>query len=315
MSRTRKGRPIDGWLVIDKPLGLTSAQVVGRLKRATGAAKLGHAGTLDPLASGVLPIAFGEATKTMGFAMDGRKAYRVTIAWGEARDTDDAEGAVIARSDVRPDAAALCAALPRFTGRILQTPPRFSAIKVAGRRAYDLARAGEAVTLAPRLVEIDSVTLLSQETDTATLEIACGKGTYIRSLARDLAEALGTCGHVRTLRRTRVGPFNEAQSISLDSVIEEAQCARHLKRMLPIMTALDDIPAVAVSEREADFIRSGRTVALPDSGAIRAVCDDGVIVVVAAGQPVAIARIDAGMVRPMRVFNPSTTEEHDVDHG
>jgi tRNA pseudouridine55 synthase len=313
MSR-RKGRPLSGWLNIDKPLGLTSAAVVGRLKRAFGAAKVGHGGTLDPLASGVLPIAFGEATKTMPFVVDGSKSYRFTVAWGEARSTDDGEGAVVATSPVRPSASAIEAALPRFVGSVAQVPPAYSAIKLDGQRAYDLARAGEAVVLAERVVEIAALRLVGQpDADHAVLEVDCSKGTYVRSLARDLARALGTVGHVAALRRLRVGPFLEASAISLDSAEAFGHSPAPQERLLPILTALDDIPAMALGGAEAELVRAGR--AIPDpSGSAGRLREGDVVCVTAGGQPVAIARFDSGKLRPVRVFNLEARGVTDVDH-
>ncbi len=217
--RHRRGTPIHGWLAIDKPEGLTSAQVVGRVRRITNAAKLGHGGTLDPLATGVLPIALGEATKTVAYVMDGAKTYRFTVRWGEKRDTDDTEGRVTAMSDVRPAAAAIRAALAAFTGEIAQVPPAYSALKIDGERAYKLARAEQEVRLAPRPVRIDSLALVSvDDADHATFQVDCGKGTYVRALARDLAAALGTLGAVSRLRRLRVGPFEEAGATTLETL-------------------------------------------------------------------------------------------------
>ena len=215
-QRKREKRNVDGWLILDKPVGMTSTHAVSVVKRAFAAKKAGHAGTLDPLATGVLPIALGEATKTVPFVMDGRKSYRFTVRWGIETDTDDAEGQAIASSEGRPDMDAVRAALPRFTGTIMQTPPKFSAVKIAGERAYDLAREGEAVSLEPRPVEIDRFDLVRVvDGDHAEFAAECGKGTYVRALARDLGRALGTCGHVVALRRTAVGPFTEQGAASL----------------------------------------------------------------------------------------------------
>jgi tRNA pseudouridine55 synthase len=214
----RPKQKVDGWVVLDKPLGMGSTQAVGRVRWLFTAAKAGHGGTLDPLATGVLPIALGEATKTVPFVMDGRKEYRFTLRFGQARSTDDGEGAVTATSDDRPSDEAIRAALPRFTGCFEQMPPAFSALKIGGQRAYDLARAGQAVDLKPRAVTIDRLELLSRpDADHADFVVTCGKGTYIRSLGRDLARALGTVGHLSALRRTAVGPFREELAISLPS--------------------------------------------------------------------------------------------------
>jgi tRNA pseudouridine55 synthase len=305
--RRRKGAPISGWLNVDKPVGPSSSAAVGRLKRAFGAAKVGHGGTLDPLASGVLPVAFGEATKVIGFVVDADKRYRFTVRWGEARSTDDAEGEVLATSPGRPAAAAIVAALPRFTGTIDQVPPRFSAIKLDGRRAYALARAGEPVELVARRVAVHALVLIDQpDPDQAVLEMRCGKGTYVRSLARDLAVALGTVGHVTALRRLAVGPFPVESAIPLDLLTELGHSAAALERLLPILTPLADIPAVAVTGAEAELIRSGQAVpavGLGRPGPSPPFREGDVVSVTAGDLPVAMARIDSGQLRPVRVFN------------
>ncbi len=261
MGRRNKGDAIHGWVPLDKPPGMTSTQAVARVKRMFNAQKAGHAGTLDPLATGLLPIALGEATKTVPFLMDREKAYRFTIRWGEATTTDDSEGAVIETSAVRPSAAAIAAALPQFTGEISQVPPKFSAVRIDGERAYDIAREGGEVELEARLVEIHEARLLgTPDEDHSELEILCGKGTYVRSLARDLARVLGTVGHVSALRRTLVGPFDEAAAISLESLGAICESARHLERLAPVETVLDDIPALAVTTEQAQRLRQGRSV-------------------------------------------------------
>ena len=307
MSR-RKGAPISGWLNVDKPVGPSSSAVVGRVRRALGAAKVGHGGTLDPLASGVLPIALGEATKVIGFVVDAEKRYRFTVRWGAARSTDDAEGEVIEESAARPSDAAITAALPAFTGTIEQVPPRFSALKLDGKRAYALARAGEPVELAPRRVEIRELILVERpDADHAVLEVACGKGTYVRSLARDLARTVGTVGHVAALRRLAVGGFRVEAAITLDFLVDRGHSAAAFERLLPILTPLADIPAVAVTGAEAELIRNGQAV--PAAGLDRPGSQlpfrDGDVVSVTTGElPVAMARIDSGRLRPVRVFNP-----------
>jgi tRNA pseudouridine55 synthase len=306
MAARRKGDPIHGWIVLDKPLGLTSAQAVARVRRAFGAAKAGHGGTLDPLATGVLPIALGEATKTVAFEMDASKAYRFTLRWGAATTTDDAEGEVTETSPNRPTEAEIEAILPRFTGEILQTPPVYSAIKVAGRRAYARARNQEAFELAPRPVVVERLALNHSDGDTASFEVACGKGTYMRALARDLARALGSCGHIVELRRTRAGPFAESQAISLDSLEALRHSAAALERLLPIETALDGIPALALSEGEARVLRSGQSVPLlraQDVDRIGSLVPGIAVCAMANGKPVAVARFDQGRLRPVRVFN------------
>jgi len=296
---------IHGWIALDKPEGLGSTQALAKVKWLFNAAKAGHGGTLDPLASGLLPIALGEATKTVSWAMEGRKTYRVLIRWGEARTTDDREGEISALSDHRPSHIDIDATLSRFEGEILQTPPRFSAIKVKGERAYDLARAGEAVDLAPRTVFIEKVDLLGlPDADHAELSIICGKGTYIRSLARDLAEALGTVGHVARLRRTAVGPFDEKDMISLEKLEELSHKAPGDNAMegvlRPIETVLDGIPALAVKDAEAQRLRQGQPVLL--RGASAPIAQDAVLVMW--GQrPLGICSIEKGSLKPKRLFN------------
>lgn len=297
------GRPLHGWLVLDKPLGLSSSHAVGRVRRLTGAAKAGHGGTLDPLATGILPIALGEATKTVAWAMSGRKTYRFSVRWGEERSTDDSEGEVVARSTLRPGRAAIEAALARFTGRILQVPPRFSALKVGGRRAYALARAEETVELAPRPVEIAALRLASSsDTDHAEFVAEVGKGTYIRALARDLGRALGTCAYVTALRRTAVGRFTEAQAIGLDKLEEIGQFPALFTYLLPIETALDDIPALALSEAEAARLRHGQAIDLERSGE-RALTQGEMVCATSGGRPVALAEVQGERLRPVRVLN------------
>jgi tRNA pseudouridine55 synthase len=308
MGRRRGGRPIHGWIVLDKPLGLTSSRAVGAVRRITGAAKAGHGGTLDPLATGVLPIALGEATKTVAWAMAGRKTYRFSLRWGEARTTDDAEGAVVATSGTRPDAAAIAAVLPDFTGTILQMPPVYSAIKLGGQRAYKLARAGAEVALAPRPIEIAALRLIGQpDADHAEFEMVTGKGAYVRALGRDLAAALGTLAHVSALRRLAVGPFTLERAISLDNLAALDHSAAAFGHLLPIETALDDIPALALTEAEAHRLRHGQSV-VPLLAADRARIDQlgtGAMVRATTGQTlVALAEIVAGGLRPVRVINP-----------
>lgn len=303
MSRKKAGIPIHGWLVLDKPLGMSSAQAVAAVRRALGAAKAGHGGTLDPLATGVLPIALGEATKTVSYVMDGAKTYRFAVRWGESRATDDAEGAVTATSPLRPSEQAIRAALPRFTGEIEQVPPAYSALKLDGERAYDLARRGETPELAPRQVRIDRLDLLTADADSARFEVRCGKGTYIRSLARDLAVALGTFGYVAELRRTACGPFTESQAISLDKLAGFVHIAASF--VLPVATALDDIPALAVTEDEAQCLSRGQSipVSAPDAARVAAAGPPNQIVRAhAADRLVALARIDGAMLRPVRVL-------------
>jgi tRNA pseudouridine55 synthase len=302
--------------VLDKPVGISSAKAVAEARRAFNANKTGHGGTLDPLASGILPLAFGEATKTVAYAMAGPKSYRFTLRFGTATATDDVEGEVVARSDVRPSGDAILAVLPRFTGAIDQVPPVYSALKVAGERAYRLARGGAAVTLAARTVEVDTLTLVARpDSDHAEFAVSCGKGFYIRSLARDLAAALGTVGHVSALRRTRVGPFHEGHALALAKLQELGHSPAAFERLLPIETVLDDIPALAITEGEAKRLRQGQAVAALDTGAgprwhpgkshpDKGYPDEGTIfLAMADGKPVALARIERGCVRPVRVLN------------
>ena len=309
MGGRKSGRAIHGWIILDKPAGMTSARAVARVRALVNAAKAGHGGTLDPLATGVLPIALGEATKTVSYVMDGLKTYRFTVRWGEARDTDDAEGAVTATSDVRPDGDAIRAALGDFTGPIEQVPPDFSAIKVGGRRAFRLARAKEAVHLEARIVQVDSIELVDlPDADHAVIEVRCGKGTYMRSLARDLAHRLGTVGHVSALRRTAVGPFDQSAAISLDYLAALGHSAPLSKCLLAVETALDDIPALALNATQADHLRHGRPVRLRVPGmrplaAIESLDDGDMLCAMADGRPVALARYEDGEIRPVRVLN------------
>jgi tRNA pseudouridine55 synthase len=305
MARKRKGEAVHGWLVVDKPLGVSSAAVVAKAKRLLNAAKVGHGGTLDPLASGLLPLAFGEATKTVSYAMDGRKSYRFTVRWGEERDSGDAEGSIIATSGVRPDEAAIRAVLPGLTGDVLQVPPAFSALKVDGQRAYDLARDGRPPDLPARPVRIDRLDLLRLiGPDEAEFEVDCGKGTYVRAIGRDLGRALGCFGFLSALRRTRVGPFTEADAISLDSNSESDDLPPLSERLLPLMTVLDDIPALAVTESDAKRLATGLPV-LPDlSGS--SLPPDTVACAHLAGTPVALVLFDGSVFRPQRVFTLQT---------
>lgn len=315
MARRRKGEDIHGWVILDKPLDMTSTQAVSAVRRVFNAKKAGHAGTLDPLASGILPIALGEATKTVPFAMEGDKVYRFTVKWGERTDTLDAEGEIVARSEVRPERVAIEAVLPGFVGEIEQVPPAYSAIKVGGERAYDLARDGEDVQLDARIVRIDALELLDCPTaDMAVLEMRCGKGAYVRSLARDLAHALGTEGHVAALRRIRVGSFEEAESTGLDVLKEMAHKGAASEALLPVQTALDDIPALAVTEEEAFQLKQGRSIVLLPRQAQELKMQRRPLIIAdrdcsfsalatCKGQAVAIGDARAGKFQPWRVFN------------
>ena len=294
---------VDGWIVLDKPAGLTSSQAVGRVRRLFGRGiKAGHAGTLDPLATGVLPIALGEATKTVPFVADGAKSYRFAVRFGEARTTDDTEGEVVETSTIRPSDAALLAALPGFIGRIEQRPPAFSAIKIGGRRAYDLARRGEAPELQSRPVDVHRLALLERpDPDHAVLEMDCGKGTYVRSLARDLGRALGTVAHVAWLRRTRSGPFGEGGAISLAKLEEFGHKSPPLEQLRPVLAALADIPALAVSGTDAALLRQGRPLKLPSDVPVPTTAST--ICATAEGKPVALVRFAGETLAPVRVFN------------
>ena len=320
MARKRKGSPVHGWVILDKPQGVTSTQAVSRVKRLFDAQKAGHAGTLDPLATGILAVALGEATKTVPYAMDAEKTYRFTARWGEARDTDDAEGAVTARIDVRPTREAILAALPTFTGEIMQSPPAYSAVKVAGERAYDLAREGETPNLEPRPVLIREARLVAQpDADTAEFEIVCGKGAYVRAWVRDLARALGTLGHVISLRRTRLGALSADAAISLEKLEALGHSPAALEHLRPIATVLDGIPALAVSGGDAVRLRSGNPILLrvpqferlaehEDFGKATGTEGQGLTVYLstAKGEPVALAHVAKGELRPFRVFNFGT---------
>jgi len=298
MSAPRSQRvEVNGWVILDKPVGLTSTQAVSKLKRLFNAKKAGHAGTLDPLASGVLPVAFGEATKTVPFVQDGEKAYRFTVRWGVETDSDDAEGTVTQTSDLRPEREDVERLLPRFTGEIMQTPPVYSAIKINGERAYDLARDGEKVELAPRPVTIHSLRLVDGDRDHAVLEAECGKGTYVRAIARDLGRMLGCHGHVVALRRTRVGPFFETESAPLSDLLDAPETAH--EDMLSIEAGLSELPCIVLDRNGAARLRRGQSVILrgrdaPCEGPAYAVC---------AGIPIASGMVEGGEFLPNRVFN------------
>jgi tRNA pseudouridine55 synthase len=308
VARRRKGDAVSGWICLDKPYDLTSTHVVSRVRRAFNAQKAGHAGTLDPLATGILPIALGEATKTVPFLVDADKAYRFTIAWGRTTATYDREGETIAESAVRPSVAEVEAVLQRFVGEISQVPPAYSAIKVDGERAYDLARAGETVELAARTVTIHSARVAeAPDADHVTLEIECGKGTYVRAIARDLAELLGACGHVSALRRTRVGGFTEESAVTLELLEELGHKARQSEVLLPVETALDDIPELAVTAEDAFRLKQGRPIVLVPRQveAVKARLKPGsrTVSAMAGGVVVALCEMRAGRLEPSRVFH------------
>ncbi len=298
MARRRKGKPINGWVLLDKPVGVVSTKALNKVRWLFGAAKAGHAGTLDPLASGMLPIALGEATKIIARVTDSSKSYRFTVRWGEERNTDDADGEIVRTSEARPTRAELEAALDVYIGDIEQVPPAFSAIKVDGERAYALARDGEAVELAARTVHVDDLRLLAFEDggDVAELELDCGKGTYVRAIARDLGRDLGCFGHVQTLRRTRVGPFQVEAAISLDNLEALMHKGALETALQPVDAGLADIPAVAITGTEADRLRSGQPIRVPSSL-------QGTVYAKAGGRPIAMAHLQDGELRPTRVFN------------
>ena len=303
MARRKKGKLVHGWLVLDKPQGMTSTQAVGAVKRLFEAQKAGHAGTLDPLATGILPIALGEATKTVPFAVDGEKAYRFTVRFGAETDTDDSEGAIVETSESRPSRAAIEAVLDDFTGEISQVPPRYSAIKIDGNRAYDLARSGAAVELEPRTVVIEDLRLVEMpDAETAVFEAECGKGTYVRAIARDMGRTLGCLGHVIALRRTRVGSFDETDAVGLDALQAAAQEgeAALAGQLLPVEAALEALPDLGVGPGDAASLARGQSVLVRGR--------DAPVLSGAAwahfkGRILALGELEKGAFRPTRVFN------------
>ena len=308
MGRRKRGEIVNGWVCLDKPFGMGSTEAVSEVRRLFDAQKAGHAGTLDPLASGILPIALGEATKTVPFMMEAQKVYRFTINWGISTDSLDREGEIVARSDVRPDVEAVRVALPAFVGEIDQVPPQFSAIKVDGQRAYDLAREGTDFELASRRVMIHEATVSdAPDADHVELTIRTGKGVYVRSLARDLATALGTEGHVSALRRERVGPFSTENAVSLDFLTDLVHRDAAFEGLLPVATALDDIPELAVTEQDAFSLRQGRPIVLlpRQVETLKSRLRDGSRTVSAFQDQtlVALGQLQAGRFEPDRVFN------------
>lgn len=311
MSKPKsKKRNIHGWVVLDKPYGMTSTQAVGAVKYALGAKKAGHAGTLDPLATGLLPIALGEATKTVPIVQDGAKIYRFAVNWGKQTSTDDLEGDVIAKSDVRPDAVAIKAILPEFIGVIQQVPPTFSAIKVKGARAYDLARDGEKVELMARPIKIDALELIDMGDGFSWFEVTCGKGTYVRALVRDMAKRLGTYGHVRALVRWVVGPFSYKDRVQLTDIcgpdpdnIERipqrwADAASHI---VPLEAALGEVAAFPICQDDAHKIRLGNAILMRGSGAPLKL---DLAYVHEAGHALALGKVEKGQFKPKRVILP-----------
>ncbi|WP_309667538.1 tRNA pseudouridine(55) synthase TruB [Tabrizicola sp.] len=299
MGRTKKGRVVSGWLVVDKPAGITSTTVVNKVKWAFGAQKAGHAGTLDPAATGVLAIALGEATKTVPFVTDALKCYRFRVTFGAATTTDDAEGEVIARADARPTDAGIEAALAAFRGDIQQVPPQYSAVKVDGERAYDLAREGEVMDLAARPLWVDSLTVLARpDADHVDLEMVCGKGGYVRAIARDLGAALGCLGHVQWLRREWSGPFTAAQGVTLDQIDAEAKTDALDARLLPLEVGLADLPEFPATAEGAARLRNG------NPGMVIASAEWGTEGWASLnGQAIAVGHYRGGELHPTRVFN------------
>ena len=307
MGRRKKGEAVSGWVCLDKPYDFGSTQAVGKIRWLFNAQKAGHAGTLDPLATGILPIALGEATKTVPFMMDADKAYRFMIEWGRTTTTLDREGETTASSDVRPTREVVEAALPAFVGEIQQVPPIYSAIKVDGERAYDLARAGETPELKARTVTIHSARVsAAPDADHVEIEIECGKGTYVRSIVRDLAEALGACAHVSALRRTRVGPFTEDRAITLEILEDLGHKAALPEVLLPVETALDDIPALAVTAEDAFRLAQGRSIVLVprqvETLKARLTGGSRLVSAMEGDRLVALAEMRAGKLNPVRVF-------------
>ena len=299
-----KKRDVHGWLILDKPVGMTSTHAVAIVKRVFRAKKAGHAGTLDPLASGCLPIALGEATKTVPYVMDGEKAYRFTVNWGVETTTDDTEGSPTRTSDKRPTQDEIQALLPQFTGAILQVPPQFSAIKIDGERAYDLARDGETVKLEAREVVIERLAIMSHTPEATVIEAECGKGTYVRAIARDLGRALGCFGHVTALRRTRVGPFSEAIFVTADDltrdITDPAERETHLTGLMaPVERGLDDLPSHTVSTSDAARLRRGQGIILRGRDAPIL---EGHVTVFCGSDLVAIGDVQGAELRPHRVF-------------
>lgn len=307
-QRRKKGRPVSGWIVLDKPYDFGSTEAVSKLKWLFQAQKAGHAGTLDPLATGVLPIAFGEATKTVPYVMDGAKTYRFTAKWGEATTTDDREGETIARSDKRPSRAEIEAAMPRFTGAIDQVPPQFSAVKIGGARAYDLAREGETIALEARTIDVHELRLIdSPDADHAVFEAVTGKGAYVRALVRDLARALQTEGHVAELRRTAVGPFRVETGVTIEALEKMETPEARDAVLLPIDAALVSLPQAAIGGPEAEKLKRGQPAVVSPAVAkgVRG-AETGLIPAVLAsmhGEAVALCELDGLKLKPLRVFN------------
>lgn len=307
MARKRKGNKVDGWIVIDKPYDMGSTKVVGKCRWLTKAQKAGHAGTLDPLATGVLPIAFGEATKTIPYMMNERKTYQFTVTWGEERTTDDLEGDVTSTSDIIPSADDILNELPNFIGVIKQKPPAFSAIKIDGKRAYDLARAGEEFEIKEREVEVFNLKVIDSDKGSTTFEMECSKGTYVRSVGRDLARNLGTFGYISMLRRTKVGSFGIDSTISLEKLEELVHSAPLEEWILNVVTVLDDILALAVTKEQADFLKNGGFIPREDIkenlASLSSNCTDVTYKAMEGDKLIALCELDENHLKPVRVFN------------
>lgn len=307
MGRRKKGQPLSGWINLDKPAGIGSTKALARVRKFLDAQKAGHAGTLDPLASGILPIALGEATKVIPYIQDADKTYSFTVKWGEATDTEDSEGQIIATSEERPTREQIERALPAFIGEITQIPPKYSAIKIDGQRAYDLARAGEDVEMKSRTVHIHELALLAERGQEAEFRVTCGKGTYVRALARDVALKLGTYSHITALRREAVGHFTLDGAISLE-ILENMDHSAALKEILqPLQAPLDDIPALPLKENEVVKLRNGQSLSFISKGDFarlpqNAAANDPVLATLD-GTAVALVEIEGASVNPFRVFN------------
>ena len=302
-QRKKKGRPISGWVILDKPVGIGSTQCVSKIKWLFQAAKAGHAGTLDPLASGMLPLALGEATRTVPFIMDGQKTYRFTVTWGVETNTDDLAGEAVKKSDERPTKQEILALLPNYIGEIEQVPPQFSAVKIDGERAYKRARDGEEMEIKSRIVEIETLELIENTSDTATFEVLCGKGTYVRSLARDMGRDLKCYGHITELRRTSVAPFLEEDLIPLEKLVEmEGDLDKLDSELFTTGTALDEILEVPVTKEQVHRLRLGNSIVLRGRDAI-AHADEAFAS--SGDELIAIGVIDKGQFKPKRVFQHS----------
>lgn len=312
MARRKKGDKIDGWINLNKPVGITSTQALAIVKRVLGPQKAGHAGTLDPLASGILPLALGEATKTVPYVQDSIKIYNFEVTWGEQRTTDDAEGAAMKSSDMRPVRAEIEALLPSFHGEIDQIPPQFSAIKVDGNRAYDLARDGETFELKTRTVYIESLEIVEHSQEKTSFRCVCGKGTYVRSLARDMGERLGCYGYISKLERAAVGPFTLENAISLDIFQQNGDKPTPEQVLLPLQTALDDIPVLALREQEATRLKNGNVLTLLSKPDLDRMSKAGIewegrnivtVLTTFEKKAIAIVEVEGPELHPIRIFN------------